>query len=121
MRRFVPLFLLLFFLMTSCEEIVNEEDITNDTILILAPTKDAVLTSGDISFNWELLNGADSYQLQIATPNFTIASQIALDTVIGKTNFTKALEVGSYEWRVKGMNSAFETVYTVNAFTVEEP
>ncbi len=114
------LFLLLF-LIISCQEIINEENISNDTIQLLAPTNDAILaTKQKISFNWEFLSGATNYQLQIATPNFAAANQIVLDTLIGGNDFAvDSLAAKSYEWRVKGFNSAFETAYTSNAFSVE--
>ncbi len=121
-RQFFIFFILLF-LISSCEEIVNEENISNDTVQLLAPSNDAVLaTKQKISFNWEALGGANSYKLQIATPNFISATQIQLDTLVSRTDFTiDSLVAKSYEWRVKGLNSAYETVYSSNTFVVEEP
>lgn len=110
-----------FFLLISCEEIINEEDISDGNIQLLAPTNNAVLVAGDISFNWKTLGGAESYQLQIAWPDFTSAVQIVLDTTLSKNSFIQPLDVNEYEWRVRGINSAYETDYTVHAFTVEEP
>jgi len=123
MSRFILPFLLLFFLITSCEEIINEENISNDTIQLLAPTNDTVLaTKQKIAFNWEELDGADNYQLQIATPDFVSTTQINLDTLISRTDYTvDSLAAKPYEWRVRGLNSVYETVYTMNALTVEEP
>ncbi len=116
-------FFILLFLISSCEEIVNEENISNDTVQLLAPSNDAVLaTKQKITFNWEALGGTSSYKLQIATPNFISATQIQLDTLVSRTDFTiDSLVAKSYEWRVKGLNSAYETVYSVNAFVVKEP
>jgi len=123
MLRSILSFLLLFFLITSCEEIINEENISNDTLQLLAPTNDAVLaTKQKIAFNWEELEGADNYQLQIATPDFVSATQIILDTLISRTDYmVDSLATKPYEWRVKGLNSAYETGYSTNVFTVEEP
>ncbi len=114
------LFLLLL-LIVSCQEIINEENISNDTIQLLAPGNNSVLaTNQKISFNWQPLTGASDYRLQVATPNFTTANQIVLDTLISGNAFAvDSLAAKSYEWRVKGQNSAFETGYTSNHFTVE--
>jgi len=119
-RQFFRFFILLF-LITACEEIVNEENISNDTVQLLAPSNEAVLaTKQKIAFNWEVLGGANRYQLQIATPDFVTATQIQLDTLVSRTDFTiDSLIARSYEWRVKGMNSAHETGYSANIFTVE--
>jgi len=112
----------LFVYLLSCEEIINEQNITNDTIDLLAPTENVVLKTGTtITFNWEVLNGATEYQLQIATPNFSGAIQIVRDTLLSKNSFViDSLSVSNYEWRVKGLNSAYETEYTINGFVVED-
>ena len=113
-------FLIVFCFLISCEEIINEVDISNDNVLLLAPTNNAVIQTGNISFNWKTLEGADSYQLQIAWPDFTSAVQIVLDTTIITNSFTRSLEANPYEWRVRGMNSAYKTDFTVHAFTIED-
>ncbi len=104
--------------MFSCEEIINVENISNDNVQILAPTNNAQLSDGAISFNWQGLSGADSYELQIATPNFASATQIVLDSTVNSNSFTKTLSAGAYEWRIRALNSAFATPYTANAFNI---
>src|SRR5690606_4419635 len=37
-----------------------------------------------------------------------------------RTSFTKELLPGDYEWRIKAINSGYETVYTANTFSVSE-
>lgn len=123
MLRLIFRFFILFFLIISCEEIINEENISNNTIQLLAPTNDTELaTKQKIAFNWEALGGADNYRLQVSTPDFATATLIALDTLINRTDFAiDSLVAKSYEWRVKGLNSAYETGYSANIFTVVEP
>lgn len=102
----------------SCEEIINEQDISDDIVTILAPTENANLTSNTINFSWETVEGATAYHLQIAEPNFNNATQIVLDTMISILNYTKELPNTNYQWRIKGKNSAYETVYTTNGFNI---
>ena len=104
----------------SCDDIIFEEDISESNLIILAPTNNASIVSGNISFNWETVTNADKYQIQIATPNFADAIQIVLDSTISNTSFTKQLLANSYEWRVRAVNSAFETSYFTNTLTVTE-
>lgn len=113
--------LLVSFLMFSCEEIINEQNINNKNIQLLAPTNNAIIAKKTaISFHWETLTGATKYQLQIATPNFENATQIKLDTVISNHRFTiDSLSIKAYEWRVRGVNSVYETAYSAHIFTVE--
>ena len=114
--------ILLLISILSCEEIINEQNITDNTINLLAPTENVVLKSGTtITFSWEVLNGATKYQLQIAEPNFSGANQIVSDTLLYKNSFViDSLSVSNFEWRVKALNSAYETGYTTNGFVVED-
>ena len=118
MRHLKVLLLLLF--VTSCEEIIEVEDISNDSVTILAPTDTAVLNITDINFSWNAVEDAEQYKLQIATPDFEMANQIVLDTTITATSFNQTLELGNYEWRVRAENSDYQTVYTIQSFTIEE-
>ena len=112
-------FFVLILFAISCEEIIMEQDISNEKVLLLAPSNNAILTAGTGSFNWDAVKGADKYRLQIAIPNFTAANQMVLDTLISNTNFSKNLTVNTYQWRVKAINSAYETAYSVHDFTVK--
>ncbi len=121
MKKIIAILILIFTI--SCEEIINEQNITNEKLNLLAPSENVMLnTRTTIIFNWEALNGATDYKLQIAKPNFANASQIIKDTLVQKIDFTlDSLPVNNYEWRVKALNSAYETVYITNGFVVVEP
>ncbi len=81
MKKIITILILVFTL--SCEEIINEQNITNNAINLLAPSENAVLKTGaTIIFNWEALNRATDYQLQIAKPNFVNTNQIIKDTLV---------------------------------------
>lgn len=110
--------LLLIILFSNCEAIFVE-DISDATITILAPTEGSAITAGAVNFNWNPIDDASSYQLQIATPNFTNATQVVLDTTIAKTAFSTDLAIGNYQWRVKALNSDYQTNYTTTSFEVQ--
>ncbi|TXE15320.1 hypothetical protein ES692_17225 [Psychroserpens burtonensis] len=115
------LFLILLVLsLSSCDDIIEVVDISQNTISVLAPTNTSVLAEGDITFSWDVLQDATQYKLQIATPTFENASQILLDSTITATNFSKTLELGNYEWRVRAENSEYQTLYITQNFSVEE-
>ena len=119
MKKLITILILISLM--SCEEIINEQNITTGTLNLLAPTENVVLKTGAIiTFNWETLNGASDYQLQIAEPNFSNATQLIRDTLIQRADFSiDSLKTSHYEWRVKALNSAYETGYTTNGFVVE--
>lgn len=110
----------LFFLLSliSCEEILMVNDITKKEVSLTAPTNNAILSTSGVTFSWEAVEDADKYQLQIAIPNFEAARQIILDTVVSKISYTQQLNIGKYEWRIRAINSAYETVYTKRSFEI---
>ena len=106
-------------LMLSCSDIIDVEDISEQGVMVLAPDESSVLNITDVNFSWETVIDAEQYKLQIATPSFDSAIQIVLDTTIVITNFSKTLELGAYQWRVRAENSNYETAYTTQSFTIE--
>jgi hypothetical protein len=111
------LILVLLCSLLSCEAIFVE-DISDRTVVLLAPTNTTEVVNGSIVFTWDAIEDVDAYQIQIATPNFQKASRILLDSISIKTSFTKELAAGSYEWRVKASNSDYATNYSTNGFIV---
>lgn len=108
--------LLLALCIISCDDII-EEDITDDDVQTIYPTEAAVITSNVTPFSWRALDGADDYRIQISD---ALTSVIILDSLVSTTMYEYPLDPGSYQWRVKGENFAYETPYTFPiAFTVE--
>lgn len=103
----------------GCDDIVELDDISKDTVMLVAPYKNAVLQTTTLNFSWESIADADNYQIQIATPNFENPLQIVVDSTITTHNLSIDLESNTYEWRVKAKNSGYETLYTQQAFTIE--
>lgn len=103
----------------SCDDIVGIDDISDNEVTIIAPSEGTVLNTLSPTFSWEILDGAETYQLQIATPSFENATQVVLDTTITSTNFSFSLDLGIYAWRIRAENSAYETPYTTQSFSIE--
>lgn len=104
----------------SCEEILVVEDISQDSVVTLAPLEDAELNTSTVTFSWNAVEEAEAYKLQIASPNFEAATEIVEDTTVTVISFSEALDAGDYEWRVRAENSVYESAYTTQAFTVLE-
>ncbi len=114
---YITIFLLTLF---SCEEILFEEDITDDLVTIIAPSNGSQVENTSISFSWNAVDQATSYRLQIARPTFENASQIVEDTTVTLTNFSTTLVKNDYQWRVRAQNSGSETIYTTASFSIIE-
>ena len=118
-------FLLAVFFMYACDDIIEVEDISERTVTLVAPTDGAILSSGTINFDWESVEDAESYRIQIATPNFELPLQIVADSTLAdstatNTTFSINLNAGAYQWRVRAQNSDYHTNYTTQSFTVED-
>lgn len=109
---------LIVFLIYSCEEIFFIDDISKATIGLIAPTDNTIFDTQQINLNWTPIEGAEEYQLQIARPSFLNAGQIVIDTILSNTTFNVELSPGEYQWRAKGINSAYTTSYSTNSFSI---
>lgn len=118
--KFGLIFFAVVFLLIGCEDILVVEDIKKEKVRLISPYSNAVIYDSEINFNWELVDEAESYRLQITYPNFQEATQIILDSVVSTTQFSIILSPNNYEWRVKGINSEYSTEYSTSNFRVEE-
>ncbi|MEO8934107.1 MAG: hypothetical protein ABI295_07345 [Xanthomarina sp.] len=118
MRKWIYSFCLLL-LVTSCSDIIMVEDISGNNMHVLAPTDGALLNGNIVTFTWQKVADAENYTIQIAKPNFANAVQIITDSTTTSLNFTKELEIGPYQWRVRGENSEYHTAYSTQSFIIE--
>lgn len=105
------------FLFSACGEIF-EEDIQAGKIQLIAPGDSLKTSTYAQNFIWQALNGARTYHLQIAEPSFDSLRTIVLDTLITTTRFTFSCQPGKYEWRVRGENAGYQTLYSKRSFQV---
>ena len=105
----------------ACDDIVEGDDISSERVSLLAPGKDAVLEITTPVFSWGVIQDAEYYHLQIATPSFNEALQIVADTTVTATNFSTTLEANAYEWRVKASNLGSDTAYSTQSFVINGP
>lgn len=116
-RKFFPVFIL--FILVSCEEILLENDISRESIEILSPKNNTVVEAATIYFNWEEIEGATAYEIQLASPDFEDAQQIIFTEIVEETSFTEDVPPGIYEWRVRGINSGYNTAFSSAKFKAE--
>ena len=101
----------------ACDDIF-EENISDDLVLLVAPSDGVEVDSGSVTFLWELLDGATDYELQVFSPDFQAPANVHADTIVSENSFTTALGVGDYAWGVRALNSAYSTEFSVNNFVV---
>lgn len=115
------LVILLLVVCTSCEEIIEVPNISDKTLTLVSPSDGVSLNSGNsIFFDWETIEDAEVYHIQIANPTFVEANQIVADSILTGTSFQTTLDADIYQWRVRAENIGYETQYTTQGFIVED-
>lgn len=105
----------------GCEEIIGLEDISRDTINVLAPMDNSIVkTDSLIVFSWEGVADAENYHIQLALPSFENAAQILTDSILSNVQFSTKLDPNTYEWRIRALNSEYSTDFSTQNFTVEK-
>lgn len=108
-----------FFILYSCEEILLEVDITNEVPELLAPTNSSVLPASNILFDWNKVEGASLYRIQIVSPSFDEVDQFLVNELIEETSFSKNLTAGNFEWKITAVNGGYESNQAKASFEVE--
>lgn len=103
---------------TSCKDI-QEEDISGLTVVLHTPANSTTTEVLTHTFWWSKIDGATEYNLQIASPSFLTPEYLILDSNVTSNKYTFTLNPGSYEWRVKAMNGAYETDYTTYTLQID--
>ena len=104
----------------TCDDLVEVDDISNEIVTVLAPSDNVTVTSTTVNFAWENVEDANQYKIQIARPSFEAAQEIIIDSILTTNRYSKTLESGDYQWRIKATNIEFETLFTTLNFSVEE-
>ncbi|MBN1462687.1 MAG: hypothetical protein JXQ69_09375 [Paludibacteraceae bacterium] len=88
----------------ACDEIIDP-DISNKKVSLYSPSDSVTITANTVLFKWNALEGAAKYRLQVVSPTFSAISSVLADTIITNTQFSLALNKGSYQWTVSAINN----------------
>lgn len=125
--RLLRLYIALLFSSTffyACSDF-EETDLSEETVVLLAPGDCTTNDENNQLFVWEDLTEDDPdldveyYNLQIAEPDFTSPLRFVLDSNISGDSYEIILEAGTYEWRVRAENTTSRTAYTTYQLTVD--
>ncbi len=118
-RGMRPLMAVLFLgVCLSCTEIF-EPSIEGAVLVVNAPYPGATSTNYNQTFWWEEVEGALSYQLQIASPGFDSVRVLRLDTVLTVNKITVSLAPGVYEWRLRALNGSSRTPFVTYRLQID--
>lgn len=117
MNRCAVLLFSIVLAVASCDDVL-EKNIEKKKITLRAPQDSDTTSVTDVSFWWDDLEGAQEYELLIASPVMAAPNALVMDTTISKNKMTVSLLPGNYEWCVKGVNSAYETEYSCRLLVI---
>lgn len=93
--------------MSSCEDIL-EKDISNSTVQATYPLNSAVIQSNVVNFQWNKLDGAKTYRIQV----FDMSQSLIAEKETEDNHVEQELPSGQYQWRVRAENYAYQSQYT---------
>jgi hypothetical protein len=103
----------------SCDDLI-EKDLEDKKVDIISPADSIETELTNITFLWEDVKGADSYELQVVTPSFENALTVVVDTTLTDNTFSYEFTPGEYQWRIKAGNSVSFTEYFYRTITIQE-
>ncbi len=104
-------------ILLGCDDIFVE-DISDDTIVLEAPSPGLKTTNNHIGFRWTAVSEATDYRLEVVTPDFSSAYEMIFSISTDAFAFDTTLQTGQYAWRVKANNSEYSTGYFSSSFSI---
>ncbi len=113
----LPGFLLLISILFSCS-LIEEEDISDEQLTLLAPGNHISTERVTQTFLWESNNDSLSYRIQVVTPGFDAVESVVLDSLLTDNYLEYTLFSGQFEWRVRAENSAYNSLWSYADFFI---
>jgi hypothetical protein len=107
----IPVFFALCSAWSSCKEFI-EPSLEKRMVTAHAPAEGYQSPKYTITFWWDGVEDATSYQLQVVTPDFRVPGSLVLDTLVSKESFSFNLDPGNYQWRVRGVNGSSQSAFS---------
>ncbi len=105
-------------LLIGCDDIF-EEDLTNQSVVLLNPVEQASLKNTNVNFLWEQMEGANAYNIQLVKGSFAMPEAYLLDSTVTDNRYEIDLLVGKYEWKVAALNASSISKYIQRTFTID--
>ncbi len=110
MYNLIGLFILILSL-SSCKDFF-EEDISENNIVIITPSDNAIFTNLNVTFDWEDMDEVINYRMLLGSPNLSNPSAFYMDSSVTLSALVLSLDPGDYEWKVRAENNSSETNYS---------
>jgi len=119
MRKLIILFYVLLGMMSLGCSAFLEKSISNSHVVLDAPGDNVVIGSYNITFHWEPVPNALTYELQVVSPSFDSTQYFLVDSTIKSNQYVMTLKPGMFSWRVRALNGSSNTNYTKFSFKID--
>lgn len=103
----------------SCSDVLVE-DISNDSVTLVAPLDSSTFSGNEITFVWKGLDGADTYELMLINSGSIDIYDVGTDSVSNSSiRVTTVLTPGKYQWSVTAYNSEYSSESNVRILVVD--
>jgi hypothetical protein len=118
MHKHWYIFILIIMVFVSCDEIV-EDDLTGKTVVIISPSDSITTSNSQVQFNWEYMDEAEEYRIQIARPDFINVEWLMYDSVTTANSIILSLVPGNYQWRLRPENGSSVGNYITRTIEID--
>lgn len=103
----------------ACSKDFVTKDIKNEVMTIISPNDNLATNNNTVLFWWAEVDGAEKYNLQIVKPSFDSIQQLLVDTNVVGVKFTHTFTPGRYQWRIRAVNNAGNTVFITRNIIID--
>lgn len=114
-RYIMPLLIAMGIFVMGCEDMI-EENMEKKTVTIVSPPNNYTTTDLSITFQWDEVEGADQYNLQVWNSNGIRLLNTYIDTTMYDYTFPY---FDTFTWKVRAENTATESPYTTYTIIVD--
>ena len=119
-KLFYSFLLLIMSCLIACDDIFVE-DISDDSVSLIAPGEGVTLKNNEVTLVWEALEGAEDYLIVVVSPEFDNILTYICDSITDMCKMKLTLDSGQYEWSVQARNSAYESLKSIRNFEISDP
>ena len=98
--------------------IVDSEDLTRQTVRLRKPLDGQFLNGSEVSFKWDTLSFADSYEIRIYEGNWEqtlVVDSLGIEDNIISLNLSDS----KYTWGIMAINEQSESLFTYRSFVLD--
>lgn len=105
------------FTISACA-LIFDDDISDESIEVIMPVDNAILSDSITLFWWDPVVGALDYTFQLIEGSFSSPQNLVLDTLVTTEKLHLELQSGNYQWRISANGANGSTKYQLYSLEI---